>query len=174
MTMQLASMEDLQELEQLYEALHHRLEQGTNYPGWRRGVYPVKETALKGIEAQTLYVAKQEGCIAGSVILNHEPELAYAGPPWQIETDNREIFVVHTLVVHPRFSKLGIGGQLMEFARQEGIRQGMRAIRLDVYEHNLPAIQLYERSGYRYIDTVDLGLGQYGLDWFRLYELLLS
>lgn len=173
MTMQLASIEDLPELEQLYDALHHRLEQGPNYPGWRRGVYPVKETALKGIEAQTLYIAKQEGAVAGSVILNHESELAYEGAPWQIEADKENLFVVHTLVVHPQFSKLGVGGQLMEFARQEGMRQGMRAIRLDVYKGNLPAIRLYERSGYRYIANVDLGLGQYGLDEFRLYELLL-
>jgi RimJ/RimL family protein N-acetyltransferase len=44
---------------------------------------------------------------------------------------------------------------------------------LDVYEGNIPAISLYEKYGFKYIDTVDLGLGNYGLDWFRLYEKLL-
>lgn len=43
----------------------------------------------------------------------------------------------------------------------------------DVYEGNIPAINLYEKCGFKYIDTVDLGLGNYGLNWFRLYEKLL-
>jgi len=44
---------------------------------------------------------------------------------------------------------------------------------LDVYEGNIPAIKLYEKCGFKYMDTVDLGLGRYGLNWFRLYERML-
>ncbi|XAM46318.1 hypothetical protein TPDSL_28260 [Terrisporobacter petrolearius] len=49
----------------------------------------------------------------------------------------------------------------------------IKELRLDVYEKNLPAIKLYEKFGFKYIDTVDLGLENYGLKWFRLYEKLL-
>nr|WP_321480069.1 hypothetical protein [uncultured Bacteroides sp.] len=35
---------------------------------------------------------------------------------------------------------------------------------------NYPAISLYEKYGFEYMGTVDLGLGQYGLDWFKVYE----
>ena len=49
----------------------------------------------------------------------------------------------------------------------------VRALRLDVHEINTPAIKLYESCGFRYIATVDLGYGAYGLKWFRLYEKLL-
>lgn len=49
----------------------------------------------------------------------------------------------------------------------------MKAVRLDVYEKNQPAIQLYKSFGFQYIDTVDLGYGMYGLDWFQLYQKLL-
>ena len=52
--------------------------------------------------------------------------------------------------------------------------QGARALRLDVYEGNLPAIRLYESAGFRYVDTVSLGLEEIGLDRFRLYEKLLG
>jgi len=41
-----------------------------------------------------------------------------------------------------------------------------------VYENNFPAISLYEKCGFEYVDTVDLGFGNYGLDWFKLYEKL--
>ena len=50
---------------------------------------------------------------------------------------------------------------------------GMKAVRLDVYENNLPAIRLYESCGFDYIDSVDLGYSQYGLDSYRLYQRLL-
>jgi len=46
----------------------------------------------------------------------------------------------------------------------------MKSVRLDVYEGNTAAIRAYEKCGYTYIDTVDIGLGCYGLHWFKLYE----
>ena len=50
----------------------------------------------------------------------------------------------------------------------------LKALRLDVYEGNLPAIRLYESAGFRYAGTVSLGLEDIGLDWFRLYEKMLQ
>ena len=49
----------------------------------------------------------------------------------------------------------------------------MKAVRLDVYEKNTPAVRLYEKLGFQYVDTVDLGYSEYGLDRFRLYQHLL-
>lgn len=76
-------------------------------------------------------------------------------------------------MVHPAFLKLGIGRELMNFAEVFGRQNNIKSIRLDVYEYNLPAIKLYESCGYTYIATVDLGLGEHGLDKFKLYEKLL-
>ena len=36
---------DLDELGRLYDRLNEHLEQTVNYPGWRKGIYPVRETA---------------------------------------------------------------------------------------------------------------------------------
>ncbi len=46
-------------------------------------------------------------------------------------------------------------------------------IRLDVYEKNQPAINLYRKYDFAYIDTVDLGYSEYGLENFELYQKLL-
>lgn len=145
-----------------------------NYPGWIKGIYPIRENAIDGIESSNLYVAKYNGKIVGSVILSHEPESAYYEAEWEFESDYSDIFVVHTFVVHPDFMKCGVGKALMDFSVEHGIKSNIKLIRLDVYENNLPAIRLYEKCGFKYIDTVDLGLGNYGLDWFKLYEKLLS
>ena len=56
-----------------------------------------------------------------------------------------------------------------KFEREKGIK----SIRLDVAIQNIPAISLYEKLGYKYIDIVDLGLNIPWLKWFKLYELVL-
>lgn len=165
---------DLDAIEQLYNDLHAILEAGVNYPGWIKGIYPTREDAAIGIAEHSLFVARRGNEIVGTIILNHKPEKGYESAKWQYNGNYSLVLMIHTLVVHPASVKLGIGAQLMGFAESFGKQSGMKAIRLDVYENNTPAIALYERCGYQYIQSVDLGYGCYGLNWFKLYEKLLS
>jgi GNAT superfamily N-acetyltransferase len=172
-TIDKGTLKDIDELEQLYDSLNDSLAKGINYPGWKKGIYPIRENAVNGIKSNCLYVARYDGKIVGSIILNHEPENAYHEATWRIEEEYNKIFVVHTLVVHPDYLHLGVGSKLMNFSFELGKEMHIKSIRLDVYQKNIPAIGLYERSGFQYIGMVDLGLGHYGLDWFCLYEKLL-
>lgn len=161
---------DIDDLEKLYDDLNDYLAATTNYPGWIKGIYPVRECAVDGIQNNTLYVVRYDEKIVGSIILDHQPEEAYNNARWKVDTDYSHIFVIRTFVVHPSFLKMGIGRALMDYSFELAQQSGVKSIRLDVYEKNLPAISLYEKCGFEYIDTVDLGLGNYGLDWFKLYE----
>lgn len=164
---------DIDELEQLYNDLNDHLAKGVNYPGWLKDVYPIRQNAIDGITNSNLYVARHNEKIVGSIILNHEPESAYYNSKWAFESDYLDVFVIHTFVVHPDFLKCGIGKTLIDFSVEHSAKSQVKSIRLDVYEKNTPAIKLYEKCGFKYVDTVDLGLGKYGLDWFKLYERLL-
>ena len=167
------TVNDIEELEHLYNDLNDYLALHTNYPGWIKGIYPVKETAVLGIEEKNLYVIRTEKGIAGSVIINNIPESGYANVDWGIDLDYKNIHVIHTLTVHPEYLKKGIGKKLMEFIVKYSEELQIKAIRLDVFEKNMPAISLYKKYGFQYIDTVDLGYGKYGLDRFELYQKLL-
>ena len=166
-------LEDIDEIGKLYDELNDSLEMGTNYPGWKKGVYPTRDDAKLGINTNSLFVARKDNKIVGSIVLNNSPEKGYEDVKWEYNDDYSSILIVHTLVVHPTFLKLGIGLQLMDFTEEFGRINKMKAVRLDVYEKNVPAIQLYKKCGYKYVDTVDLGLGCYGLDLFELYEKIL-
>jgi len=170
---ELGKEKDIDELEQLYNDLNDHLSEGVNYPGWLKGIYPVRKNAIDGVKQGNLYVAKHNGKIIGSVILSHEPEPAYYKAKWGFESDYSDVFVVYTFVVHPKFLKCGVGKALMDFSIKYSIKSQAKSIRLDVYEENIPAIRLYEKCGFKYVDTVDLGLGNYGLKSFKLYEKLL-
>lgn len=167
------TINDIDELENLYDNLNDYLTLGTNYPGWAKGIYPIRETAVCGIQNNDLLILKMNNEIAGSIILNHVPESAYSQVIWGIEADYKDIIVIHTLVVSPKYMKNGVGKKLMEFAKIYSLEQGIKTIRLDVSIHNTPAIALYEKCGYRYVGTVDLGLNIPELVWFRLYEIIL-
>lgn len=170
---ELGKTKDIHELEQLYDDLNDHLERKVNYPGWKKGIYPVRQNAVDGIKNGNLYVARHNGKIIGSIILSHEPEPAYYEVKWKFEFDYSDVFIIHTFVVHPDYLKCGIGKALMDFSAEYSIKSKAKSIRLDVYEKNIPAIRLYEKCGFKYVDTVDLGLGNYGLDWFKLYEKIL-
>lgn len=170
---ELGTMNDVPELEELYNSLNDHLASGINYPGWMKGVYPIAENAIDGIDQDNLFVLRIQEKIAGTIILNHEPPEAYLDAQWSIDASYDEILVIHTFAVHPYFLRGGVGYQLMNFASEFAKKNHMKALRLDVYEKNIPAIQLYEKCGYQYISKVDLGYGEYGLDWYKLYEKVL-
>lgn len=165
--------DDLDELEKLYDSLNDYLEQNINYPGWRKGLYPVREDAANGIKNENLYVMEINEQIAGTVILSHDPEKAYSKAVWKTENNYEDILVIRTFAVHPDFMKGSVGSSLMKFAEKFGRENGIKSIRLDVAIQNIPAISLYEKLGYKYIDIVDLGLNIPWLKWFKLYELVL-
>ncbi len=164
---------DVDELEILYDALNDHFSRAVNYPGWIKGIYPVRETAEDAINEGSLFVLRIDRLIAGSVVLNHTPEAAYEGANWSVEAGDREVVVIRTLVTHPRFMRQGVAWRLMAFAEEYAVSLSAKTIRLDVSVDNLPAIELYERSGYGYVGTVDLGLPYGHLKWFRLYEMIL-
>ena len=163
---------DLNAVAALYDALNDHLARHVNYPGWRKGVYPIREDAARGIAERTLFVLEDAGAIAGTVILNHEPEEGYALADWGGTEDYGRVLVVRTLAVHPGWLRRGVGRALLEFALELARETGMEAVRLDVYEQNAPAQRLYEALGFRYVASVDLGYGAYGLDRFALYQFL--
>lgn len=169
----LGKEEDINSLVQLYDNINDHLAANINYTGWRKGIYPAREDGEKGIEEGSLFVATEDEKIVGSIILRHEPEPAYLSAPWQVTLDNAQVLVIYTFVVSPEKLNQGIGKLLLDFAEKYAEENNVRALRLDVYEKNVPAIHLYEKCGYKYIDTVSLGLEEYGLDWFKLYEKLI-
>lgn len=157
----------------LYSDLHDALEKGPNYPGWRRGVYPTPEVAALAYGNGTLYLLWEGEALAGAVVLNQEPEAAYADAAWGANLPDEAVLVVHTLVVHPAFQGKGAGRALLAGAEALARERGYAAIRLDTWENNLAGKALYEACGYTFRGTADFGLESLGLKWFWLYEKMM-
>lgn len=83
-----------------------------------------------------LLVARQEGAIAGTVMLGLDT------PPNQKHRAD-----VKKLLVHSRFRRRGLGRALMQAAEAEACRQGLTLLTLDT-EHGSAAEPLYHALGY--------------------------
>jgi len=168
-----ATKNDIDNIEKMWDELNDYLAEHENYPQWKKGVYPLREHAEEGVDDSSLYVAVNNEKIVGTIVYSHEQEQAYQAIKWQIDY-NVPVIIIGKLAVHPDYFGYGIGKELLAHADVIGRQQGMKAIRLDTYEENLPAIQLYEKCGFKYMGLVDLGLEEiYGLKWYKVFERVL-
>ena len=123
------------------------------------------------LERGTMYVLEDGGEIAACAIVNEEKVDGYADVPWQIDSD--EVMVVHVLAVHPEQRGKGLARNLMEHIVGSERKAGKKALRLDVIENNTAAEGLYQKLGFRYIQTKTLFYEVVGEMTFKMYELVL-
>ena len=172
-TIRKAVESDLNSIENLYNEVCDYLSIHSNYPGWKKGIYPVRDDAEKGLKEEALFIAQIDGKTAGTFILRHEPEDGYKNVNWMTENDYARIYVIYTLAVHPNFLNHGVGMEMLMFAERLAREEQCISIRLDVVKGNVPADQLYKKCGYEFRGTVSLGYEAYGLPWYNLYEKVL-
>ena len=136
LTIRKAEMKDADEVAALYDAVNEYYDSHINYPGWLKGIYPLREDAVKGIEQDGLYVAETGGKIVGTLILSHQPEPAFYKVEWKKDLPYSKVFVIYTFAVSPEYSGKGIGTKLLEEAEKVAAENGAEAIRLDVFDKN--------------------------------------
>ncbi len=149
MTIRPAAAADLDAVAEIYDAIHTEEESGHAEIGWVRGVYPTRATAEASLQVGSLYVLEDEGQIFAAAKIDHEQVDRYALIDWTFPAEDREVLVLHTLVVHPGAARKGYGRAFVAYYEAEARRRGCRALRLDTNEKNTAARKLYASLGYR-------------------------
>ncbi len=154
-----------------YYNLIDALAQTRYKPGWKKEIYPTRESLREAIARQELYVGTKEGQILSSMILNHACHEDYSKVSWHIQAEDREILVIHALGVHPAFSRQGLAKEMVQKAIETAEKEQAKTIRLDVLEGNLPAEKAYLKMGFQYCGTVKMFYPDTGLADYRLFDL---
>lgn len=151
--LRLAKEEELLEVEQIYhDILDIEAETGT-FTNWQKGIYPTIQHARNALMAGTLFVGEDNGVIFGTVILNRIQPKEYQDISWLTPAFEEEVMVIHTLCIKPSESKKGRGKLMVEFCEKYAKSQNSKVIRLDTYEGNKPASDLYTKLGYTYVGS---------------------
>ena len=144
-----ADERDLDAVCAIYDAVHTEEEAGRAVIGWRRGVYPTRDTAAQALPRGELYVLEADGRVAAAGIINRRQMDAYALGDWKIPAAPEQVLVLHTLVVDPARAGHGLGPCFAEQYEALARRLGCRALRIDTNARNERARRLYKRLGYR-------------------------
>ena len=146
-----ARIQDLDAIEQAYDEHFQYESEHTAYTVFKKGVYPTREGAQKAIEAGTMYVYEDGGELCGSVIIDDAVPEEYANVPWNVDCTDKEVLIMHLLMVRPSKSGRGIATAIIEYAADFAREQGCKALRLDTGGQNIPAVHLYEKNGFEIV-----------------------
>ena len=138
----------------LYDEIHCAEEAGQISTGWKRGIYPSRQSAMAALERDDLFVLEEGGRIIGSGIINQIQVDVYAGAPWKNDVPDDQVCVLHTLMICPSFTGKGNARKFLEFYEEYARQTGCRELRIDTNAINSAARAMYHRHGYEEIDIV--------------------
>ena len=154
MTFRKATQEDIAVISNIYAATHEAEESGKLTVGWMRDVYPTTETAKAALQRGDLFVGADDDRIFGTAIINHRQLAEYENGRWEYAAAERDIMVLHTLVIDPALAGRGYGKGFVAFYEAYAASQGCRCLRLDTQAINRNARAMYKKLGYKEIDLV--------------------
>ena len=149
-----ATLDDLDAISAIYDAIHDREEAGLAVIGWNRAIYPTRASGESAILAGEMYVLEEEGRVLAAAKINQKQEESYAQGTWTHEAADSEVLVLHTLVVHPEAAGRGIGTRFVAFYEECAARMACPYLRMDTNARNAAARALYKKLGYIEVSIV--------------------
>ena len=168
-----AVMDDFENVKEFYYSVIDGLKDAEYSPDWKKDIYPTQEYLSDCIKNNELYVGKIDGRIVSSMAVNHEYNEGFSKIGWSVDAEDSELYVVHILGVLSEYSGRGIATQMVQNVIETARENGIKTIRLDVLDGNLPAEKTYVKSGFKYVDTIDMFYENEGFLRSRMFEYIL-
>ena len=152
-----ATTNDIDRIMEIFAAARKRIASlGINQ--WQDG-YPQREVILEDIALSRSYVGEVDGVIVATVMLMTDNESTYDviyDGKWKLGGD---YLTIHRIALDGALCGTGAAKKLMDFAEGEAIKRGMRSIRVDTHEGNVPMRKNLEKNGYGYCGIIHLKNG---------------
>lgn len=154
-TIRKATLNDIDSVTEIYRKIHTLEETGKVSIGWNSKVYPIRETALDALQADTLFVMTINDVVVASAIINQEQPSAYLSMDWSFPAPDDKVGVLHTLVVDPDFGKQGLGKAFVSFFENYCKEHSYAVVRLDTQVKNTGPFNMYLNLGYKLAGVCD-------------------
>ena len=115
-------------------------------------------------------MGEDDGLIWGVVNLNGIQLPEYDRIPWAIPAEREHVGVIHTLCIHPAQAGQGRARRMVAFCEETAKAQGKTVIRLDTWEHNVPANHMYPALGYWYAGVTEFFFHGFVRENLNCYE----
>lgn len=172
LNIRLAKPEEYGSVRAFYHSLIDSMKDMEFHPAWKKDIYPSPEVLLDSLQNNELYMGETDSQTVSCMVINHKYNKGYAKAKWSVDADDAELLVIHILGVHSSFSGKGIAKQMLQKAIDLAKETGIKTIRLDVLEGNVPAERAYVKMGFQYVETLQMFYEDTGLTNFRLFEFI--
>lgn len=139
---------------------------------WKHDVHPTHGFLRDAVEEGGAYIGiAPDGQIACALVVDKAPAPGYDSVPWPSGATQQEAGVLHVVATLPAYHGQGYARQLLQFAIDNSRIEGLRALRLDTFVHNVRAHGLYGKLGFTNVGTFPIfydDLGTIQLDMFEL------
>ena len=125
-----ATAADIDAVVKIYDELHDAEESGQISVGWIRTIYPTRKTAEESLERGDLFVL-EDGAVLGAGIINQTQVDSYEKGAWEYAAEDKDVCVLHTLVISPRAGGKGYGKQFVKFYENYALGLSCHELRLD-------------------------------------------
>jgi GNAT superfamily N-acetyltransferase len=116
--------------------------------------YPNAEVFERDVALNQLWVADEDGCIAGVAAITTDQEPEYASVGWDIK---EPAIVTHRLAVGDKHRGKGVATALLMQAEREAKNRGIKTLRIDTNTSNTATQRLFPKLGYRFAGETGLG-----------------
>lgn len=138
-----ATMNDLEAIMEILRKIIVEMHGYNNFQ-WDEN-YPQAKDFAADITKGELFVAVRENKVIGFICINRNQPVEYKDVAWS-STENA--LVIHRMGVSPNSRNTGIGIELIGFAEELSIKNGVSYLKTDTYSLNTKAQRLFQKCGY--------------------------
>jgi GNAT superfamily N-acetyltransferase len=125
---------------------------------WQDG-YPNRGSIERDIENEESYVLIEDGEIAATGVVSFRKEEAYNRIHEGRWLSGGGYAVIHRVAVADRYKGRRLSTAFMELAEGLCLERGLRSVRADTHEQNLPMQTVLKNNGFQYCGVVYLNSG---------------
>ena len=142
---------------------------------WKHDVHPshafIRESTEKGY---TIVGITDEGEIATSLIIDHDPAPGYEKAPWHDpDAPLDKVGIMHAVATRPHHHGKGYARQLVNAAIELSREAGLKALRLDTLQTNVRGQGLYDTCNFTRVGTFPIYYEDLGTIDLVMYEYVL-
>lgn len=167
-----ASPEDFPRVRAFYHTVIDEMQHLPWFPCWEKDVYPTDDQLRGCIDRGEMRLLTIDGKIAAAAALGNCLDCG-DGILWPSNAKEGEYATLNMVAVHPGFVRQGLGKRIVSHLIDLACGHGLRALRLDVVDINLPAKWLYTGLGFQYVTGTTAMFDDGSSLNFELYERIL-
>ena len=127
---------------------------------WQDG-YPTREIILSDIACGENYIVEHNGVVVATCVISFAGEPTYneiKGKGW---LNGNRYAVVHRIAVADEFRRKGIAKEILHYAEELSVGQGVADIRIDTHRDNVAMRSLLKKLGYTHCGRITLTSGAF-------------